>query len=80
MKLYRGICLLEKEDTESAIQDFVAVAESNSIFKDQAMWYLALSLIKTDKKEEAKTWLSNLRDRGEFKVKEAKEMLELLIK
>jgi tetratricopeptide (TPR) repeat protein len=80
---YLGLSYLyQKEpDLEKAVFYFTTNLERrDGNFKDESRWYLALTLIKMDRKEEAKNILQQLLRLGEngWKAKEAKKLLEKL--
>ena len=76
-QLYIGICALEAGDYQQAIDDLEAVS-SNSQFYSEAQWYLALTFLRAEKKDEAMLRLRQIRDTGRFKSKEANEILAKL--
>jgi tetratricopeptide (TPR) repeat protein len=80
---YLGLSYLyQKEpDLEKAMFYFTTNLERrDGNFKDESRWYLALTLIKMDRKEDAKNILQQLLRMGEngWKAKEAKKLLEKL--
>ncbi len=80
---YLGLSYLyQKEpDLERAAFYFTSNLEKrDGNFKDESRWFLALTLIKMNKKEEAKNILQQLLRLGEngWKYKEAKKLLERL--
>ncbi len=80
---YLGLSYLyQKEpDLEKAAFYFTSNLERrDGNFKDESRWFLALTLIKMNKKEEAKSILQQLLRMGEngWKSKEAKKLLEKL--
>lgn len=63
VKLALGVCYLETDDIEKAQNIFQNIrADGILLYKDLAVWYLALSLIKTEEIDSAKMWLQVLAD------------------
>ncbi|MFZ6014243.1 MAG: tetratricopeptide repeat protein [Bacteroidota bacterium] len=59
--LLRGICFLATNQIPAAQRDFNVLAQApQSLFADQGKWYLALSYLKENKPEEAKSLLGSL--------------------
>lgn len=44
--LYKGICLLETDKYEKAVNTFTQLKNSNTLDSDKAYWYLALTYLK----------------------------------
>lgn len=59
LQLYKGISQLELGQTTAAIETFNQL-KTNEAFNDQATWYLAMSYLKADDKENCKTQLRML--------------------
>ncbi len=72
LQLATGICQLELQRYEKAIQTFKAV--DNPLFIDQAQWYLAMTLLKKNDVGQVKKVLENIKN-GDFKYEEAQEIL-----
>lgn len=53
VQLIKGTILLEKTDNEAAFSIFQQIAQSNSAFKQDAIWYGALALIRNNQLVEA---------------------------
>jgi tetratricopeptide (TPR) repeat protein len=77
LKLYKGVSLLEVDRYKEAESIFLAVRESNTIYRDKAIWYLALSALKQKDYDKCKTYLDQLSPDSEDHSK-AKEILEEL--
>jgi tetratricopeptide (TPR) repeat protein len=61
--LSRGICYLAAGDTRRAEQDFQEViGDSNSLFTDQAQWYLALTYLRAGDTDAARAGLRTITD------------------
>jgi tetratricopeptide (TPR) repeat protein len=59
----RGICYLATDNTPQAEHDFQMVLDdNNSLFVDQAGWYLALTHLKAGQTEAARAALRSVRD------------------
>lgn len=72
-----GIALLESNKNEDAIVIFEHVNSQNNIFKNKAIWYLALANIKLDHKEESKKYLESIPAES-FYYKKAQKLLKKL--
>ena len=80
LKLALGIAYLETGQLETAQNIFQNIrAEGILLYKDLAVWYLALTLIKADEVDRAKQWLQVLADDPEAdkNVEAQKLLLEL---
>ncbi len=73
VQLASGICQLETDNLEKAIQTFSAV--SNPLFKDQAQWYLAMIFLKQSDMANAKTVLESIKE-GDYNYAKAQEILD----
>ncbi|NVO08734.1 MAG: tetratricopeptide repeat protein [Bacteroidales bacterium] len=60
VQFYLGITYMELLDFEKAHENLMVVAKSNSLFRDQALWYCGLCYLGEFKVEKAKTIFSNL--------------------
>ncbi|MEM9920503.1 MAG: tetratricopeptide repeat protein [Bacteroidota bacterium] len=61
LQLGLGICQLEEGQLEPATTTFQAIIDQNNPqFKDQGRWYLALTLIRSNQAEQAKSLLEQL--------------------
>lgn len=64
--LLRGVCYLNLDSTDRAQQDFeVLRKDGESLFVEQANWYLALSLVREERWEEARELLEKLSQKPE---------------
>ncbi len=77
-KFYLGLSYLYQKQAafDKAAPYFKAVMDEKGNFKDEARWFYAISLIKMDKKAEAKAILEEILRGGAWKSKEAKELIE----
>lgn len=57
LKYYYGISLMQTDDLETSRQFLEQVYNGESVFKDEAAYYLALGYLKQKDKIEAKAWL-----------------------
>jgi len=75
--LYRGIALYETGEYGKAFNDFKLVANSeNYLLSDHGIWYQALTALKLNDKDTAKTLLSTLSSKANADhAKEAKKLL-----
>ena len=75
---YGGLAAMQMDpsDLESAINSFDSVLSSDNDYREQALWYKALALIKLDRSKEAETILTELVSRSGFKYNDAAEVLE----
>lgn len=76
--IYTGICYLEIENFENAINKFKIVTESNSLMKNDAKWYLGLTYLKINKIEEAKRVFYEISNSSSQYSEKANEILEKL--
>lgn len=77
--LYRGICFMEMNNFEAAVDTFTTIDINNSTtYSDKISWYLALCYLKLGQEEAAKTLLVKVKNReGVFK-NQALDLLEKL--
>jgi hypothetical protein len=76
---YTGLCYMEKSDFEKAIVSFQKViSEKDNLFTEQAEWYTALSLLKTNEKKNAYAILNQIVDYKGYYSKNAKGLLKKL--
>jgi len=70
---------MEKSDFEKAIVSFQKViSEKDNLFTEQAEWYTALSLLKTNEKKNAYAILNQIVDYKGYYSKNAKGLLKKL--
>lgn len=60
IQLYKSITLIEINQFSEADELLSGISEGNSIYKNKAKWYLALSKLKQDNFEACKTVLKNI--------------------
>lgn len=60
IELYYGISLLEIDKTKEAEKIFTSLKNGNSVYKEEAIWYLALSSLKQKKLEDCKKYLQQI--------------------
>ena len=65
IQLYKSITLIETNQFSEADELLKAISEGNSIYKNKAMWYLALSKLKQDNLEACKNVLKNISEDAE---------------
>ncbi|MDN5200704.1 tetratricopeptide repeat protein [Fulvivirgaceae bacterium BMA10] len=76
---YQGICELELGKTDDAIEHFnTIINEGDSVYLNSAKWYLALSYLKADRKQEAIKTLEDIKDSGSSYAAKAILILEEL--
>lgn len=76
--LYKANCLLSLQQPEQAISALNEYLTKEEIFKDKANWYLGLSYLQLNNKEQAKKYFKNVREFSEYKNKEIEELLNKL--
>ena len=76
VKFYRGVTYLKLKNIDKAIADLQDVASSSSDFGEQAEWYLALSLIRSQKKDEAVKLLESMVKNNASQGEKASFLLE----
>ena len=77
--LYLGISYLETGKADSAEEMFDKILKSdNSLFKEQAGWYLSLACLKLNKKKKAAQLLKNLVEEKSWFSPKAQELLDYL--
>lgn len=77
LQLYKGISLLELNRHQEAEAIFLAIKNSTTIYRDKAIWYLALSALKQKDYNSCKAYLHQLSPDSEDHSK-AKEILKSL--
>jgi len=70
-----GICYLQTNQYDSAIKVFDEVANVNTVYKNLAIWYKALVLLKENKPEDCYRVLETLPPEAD-NIKEAKELMK----
>lgn len=76
VKFYRGLTLMKLDDHAKAVEDFKEVASFESEYREQAEWYLALSLIKQRKRDEAIVLLEEMEANNATQGKRAAMLLK----
>jgi hypothetical protein len=77
LQLYLGISVLEQDKFEQARIIFKKIAQGNSVFKNSATWYLALTELKAGNLKECKAVLEKIpEDAAEYS--KAQKLLEAL--
>jgi tetratricopeptide (TPR) repeat protein len=56
----KGECYLNLNQYDKALQSFEQVAAKNSLYKDRAIWLIAMTYLKQDKKNDCKKYLANV--------------------
>ena len=77
IQLYKSITLIETNQFSEADELLKGLSEGNSIYKNKAMWYLALSKLKQDNFEACKNILKNISEDAED-YKQAQKLLNKL--
>ncbi len=78
ISFYKANVLLQLNKTDEAISILSGNYNIPEIIKAQQLWYLALAYIKTDANKKAKVTLKVLIDNGNYKKKEAEQLLKQL--
>ncbi len=60
LRFYEAITAIELEAYEAAEKELVVISEGNSVYKNNALWYLALSKLKQKKHKECKVVLETI--------------------
>lgn len=77
LQLYKGVSLLELDQVEEAESIFNTIKNSNAVYKDKAIWYLALSALKQKDYDLCEALLEQLPENSEDYNK-AEELLDKL--
>ena len=77
LKFYMGISYISTNSMDEAIGVLNEIANSNSILKTDAKWYLALAFLKTENTDQAKLLLKDLEEKNEYSI-QAKRILKKL--
>jgi tetratricopeptide (TPR) repeat protein len=77
LQLYKGISLLELSRYEEAESILQVIRNSTTVYRDKAIWYLALSALKQKDYDKCKTLLDQLSPDSEYQ-NQAKEIVERL--
>lgn len=73
--LATGICYLQTGKYDSAINVFDTIANGNTVFKTEAIWYRALALLKQNKLADCRNALQSI-PRGGYQFEEAAALLK----
>jgi tetratricopeptide (TPR) repeat protein len=57
LQLYKGITLMELDYTGQAESIFESIKDANEVYKDKALWYLALSALKREDYNQCRDYL-----------------------
>ena len=60
LQLYLGICLIEQNEFKKAESILEKIKNGNSVYKNKAIWYLALSKLKQKDYKSCKTYLISI--------------------
>jgi predicted Zn-dependent protease len=74
---FYAIALLEENNSEKAEIEFTKLKNGNTIYKQNAIWYLALSKLKQKEYKECKTLLAQITTESDYYEK-AQQLLEEL--
>lgn len=77
LKIYKGISLLELDRVDEANSLFREVSGGSSIYKDKALWMLALSALKQKDYKTCEDYLREIPE-GSPEYKQAQDLLEKL--
>lgn len=75
VKLAAGICLLQTGQYDAANAVFNEIAGGDTIYKEEAIWYKALTALITNKTDECYTLLQSL-SAGSSNAEKAKELMK----
>lgn len=77
LKIYKGISLLELDHVAEANSLFTEVSNASSIYKDQALWMLALSALKQKDYKRCESFLKKI-PAGSPEYEQAQDLLDKL--
>jgi tetratricopeptide (TPR) repeat protein len=77
--LAKGVSVLQNGKAESAIPIFNAISSTETVYKNSALWFKALSLLKMNKLAECVTVLRSL-STGADRYKQAQELIKKIEK
>ncbi len=66
LQLYKGITLLELDHIAQAESIFKQIKASNEVYRDAAVWYLALGALKRHDYDECRTYLSQIPEDSDY--------------
>jgi len=73
----KGNCEYQLKQYDNAIATFKKIVNNNSGYSESATWYLALSYLKKDNKNQAVVYLKKLPSNSKY-FKKAKNLLDKL--
>lgn len=77
VRLYAGICHLELENYDKAVESFnIIIDDGDNLFVENAEWYLALGYLKNSKTEKAKAQLEKIVTENGFYKEKSTEILK----
>lgn len=78
-KFYSGICYIELEQFNQAIESFeFVVNDKDNLFVEQAEWYMGLIYLMNNQKEDALKQFSEISKSDSYYASQAKEILKYL--
>jgi Flp pilus assembly protein TadD len=77
LKIYKGISLLELDRVQEANSLFMEVSHTSSVYKDKALWMLALSALKQKDYKTCESFLKRI-PAGSPEYEQAQELLNKL--
>lgn len=77
LKFYYGVSLINTGELNDAKKALNEVYEGESLFKEEAAYYMSLVYIKEKNKEEAKNWLNKIGQDSDFYLKSQELMKKL---
>ncbi len=75
-KFYRGLIYLKNRELTAAMADFEDVIKNNSQFKEEAEWYLSLSYIRAQRKDDAVKLLNEMKQNSRTQAAKAEDLLK----
>lgn len=77
-RFFAGIACMETAEWEKAAEYLTFVRQNGGNYSEKATWYLALSNLKLNRPEAAKSLLQDLRTNSGFKTEETEQLLSNL--
>jgi len=74
---YKGLCLLELENLPGARLIFESLKQGNSAYREDALWFLALSYLRSEELQKAREQLQQIPPDGSH-FSEAQELIDRL--
>lgn len=75
-KFYRGLIYLKNRELEKATGDFEEVIKNNSQFREEAEWYLSLTYIRAQRKDDAVKLLNEMKQNSRTQAAKAEDLLK----